>query len=447
MVVHTPTKLEVLRQTAAERRAASEGEVPPSVAAAAAAAAADAGAPTTEDQAALQADLLDDRMDRPADDPLSLEFAAWNGVAPPGSQIETQAEIETERGQGINSNVTTRKKLADTAAGGQARSAAQAADDDKISVVSDVTPPPPPPPAAPSGLNPFTPEWFAQMIGAAASAAATAAAKAVVNAPNPTPAPPATPASAPRRLNERKIPDFWEDKPDFWFRIFDAHLAHFSPSEMKCFDALLPLLTPAARTMVHSIIRTPGRTPYSKARQVLLRHFGRTPHQLAREFRETRSLGDRLPSEWMEHLQSLLPDISALYEVKLLDALPNNARDAALQQTGLSAMLAAADQVVLGNRALAASEAAVNALSLEDASPAQHVDAEPMVAAARRVQPPAAPARAAPRKNGDLCPIHARYGKEAYKCLRPSYCRMRDVVRPMPSSAAPASGNGKAGGQ
>ena len=45
---------------------------------------------------------------------------------------------------------------------------------DKISVVgsvSDVTPPPPPPP--PSSypqINPFTPEWFAQVIGAAAPA-------------------------------------------------------------------------------------------------------------------------------------------------------------------------------------------------------------------------------------------------------------------------------------
>ena len=30
------------------------------------------------------------------------------------------------------------------------------------------------------------------------------------------------------------------------------------------FDALLPLLTPAARAMVHSVIRTPGATPYSR---------------------------------------------------------------------------------------------------------------------------------------------------------------------------------------
>ena len=136
----------------------------------------------------------------------------------------------------------------------------------KISVagsVSDVTPPPQT--TKHPLLNPFTPEWFAQVIGAAASAAATAVAntsRAPVAAASPNP-------HVPRRLNDRKVPDFWEDRPEFWFRIFDAHLAHFSPSEQRCFVALLPLLTPAARATVHSVIRTPGSAPYSKAREVL----------------------------------------------------------------------------------------------------------------------------------------------------------------------------------
>ena len=70
-----------------------------------------------------------------------------------------------------------------------------------------------------------------------------------------------------------------------------------------------------------------------------------------------------LPSELADHLQSLLPDINAIYEVVLLDSLPSNARDAALQQTGLAAMAAAADQVVLGNRSLDAASASISALS------------------------------------------------------------------------------------
>ena len=286
------------------------------------------------------------------------------------------------------------------------------------------------------------------LIGAAVSAAATAVAATPRQSPSSS-----TFSAAPRRLNERKVPDFWEDKPDFWFRIFDAHLSHFAPSEMRCFDALLPLLTPAARATVHSLIRSPGRNPYTKARQVLLRHFGRTPHQMAREFRETWSLGDMLPSELMDHLQSLLPDITALYEVMLLDSLPSNARDAALQHSGLAAMAAAADQVILGNRALAAASPSVSSVVAVDpvvSAPCYLDDLTPTVSAVAQPAPPRRQQQQGARKS-DLCAVHAKFGKRAYKCAAPSSCRMQHIICPRPStpssSASAASGNGKAGGQ
>ena len=177
------------------------------------------------------------------------DFDAWDGDIPPGSRGATQVQVHAEREEEQVDNVTVRKvhtRHDHTSAG------ASKIDDnaDKISVVSDVTPPPPPTTSGlPSGLNPFTPEWFAQVIGAAATAAVTAMAQAP---PRALPAVPNVNPAAPRRLNDRKVPDFWEDRPEFWFRIFDAHLSHFNPSESQCFDALLPLLTPAARATVHS---------------------------------------------------------------------------------------------------------------------------------------------------------------------------------------------------
>ena len=199
----------------------------------------------------LDADLLGETHD----------FDAWTGTVPPGQRVE--AEVHSGREEEEHANVTTR--------GEKPKHPHPKADEDKISVVSDVTPPPP---AAtmPPGLNPFTPEWFAQLVGAAASSAASAAASAVASSVRQS-APPPTPSlnpTAPRRLNDRKVSDFWEDRPEFWFQIFDAHLSHFAPSERQCFDALLPLLTPAARNTVHSVIRTPGVSPYSKARDCLL---------------------------------------------------------------------------------------------------------------------------------------------------------------------------------
>ena len=146
---------------------------------------------------------------------------------------------------------------------------------------------------------------------------------------------------------------------------------------------------------------------------------------------------------------ALLPDVKTFYEIALLDALPPNARVAALQHSGVLDMARAADDVVLESRAeLESSRAAVNALSLIDDD----------LGGARAMPPPLTPVVAAVNKDRqsakrDLCPAHARWGKKTYKCQAPSTCKMSKITvpRPSPSSSSspqlPASGNGRAGGQ
>ena len=252
------------------------------------------------------------------------------------------------------------------------------------------------------------------MIGAAA----TAAASAVASGSRPSP-PPSSSLSAPRRLNDRKVPDFWEDRPEYWFRIFDAHLAHFNPTKKQCFDALLPLLTPAARAQVHSIIRTPDHLPYTKSRLSFLRHFGQTPRQMAREMREARSLGDRLPTEFLSHLRGLVPDFNVMFEVALLDALPANAHDAALQHSSLDSMAEAADLVVLENRAAAVSlrDHAVASVSADPVAD-YYAELQPQLQVAAVSSTPTSatsrgPRRPPFRRTDTLCAIHAKWGKEA----------------------------------
>ena len=62
-------------------------------------------------------------------------------------------------------------------------------------------------------------------------------------------------------------------------------------------------------------------------------------------------MGERLPSEYLDHLDGLLPDPKKLFEVYLLDALPPNARVAALQHSSIRDMARAADAVILESRA------------------------------------------------------------------------------------------------
>ena len=202
MVVHTPSKLDALRQTAANRRAG----VPQSVLDAArdpvgepqdALAAPDApGAQAAASNAALLGDLLHQ------DDDAAIvhDFDTWDGNNPPGSQT-AQVEINAVR---EDDNVTTRTTLRQDQLTKRTNPDAKDEDVDRISVasVSDVTPPPrtDPGPNFPP-LNPFTPEWFAQIIGAAATAAATAVANTPRQSPSSSPSLPSSDSSGPRRLN------------------------------------------------------------------------------------------------------------------------------------------------------------------------------------------------------------------------------------------------------
>ena len=264
------------------------------------------------------------------------------------------------------------------------------------------------------------PPWLSQVINAAVTAAATAVAAL------PQRQPPPSRTLAPTKLSDRKVPDFWESQPEEWFRIFDAHLAFFRPSEDAAFNTLLPLLTPTAISKMTPILRVPGRQPYTTAKATLLKHFAKTPRDLARELRDLRSLGDNKPSEILAHIRGLLPDPDVLFEVVLLDLLPPNARDAALQHSTLDAMAAAADLIVAEN-AVSVSTPVVAAVDGPSVVP--QVDA---VAAS----------------SPDLCPVHARYGKAAYRCSSPSTCRMKNVIRQRPPPRAqPAQGNSKAGGR
>ena len=99
MVVHTPTKLDVLRQTAAERRAANgDGTVPPSVAAAAA-----SGTVETTAVAAPAPDTV-------VGDLMGEDFAPWTGNVPPGIEVDAEVHDHEKNQEQINSNVTTRRR-------------------------------------------------------------------------------------------------------------------------------------------------------------------------------------------------------------------------------------------------------------------------------------------------------------------------------------------------
>ena len=162
--------------------------------------------------------------------------------------------------------------------------------------------------------------------------------------------------------------------------------------------------------------------------------------------RDTRTLGDRLPSELLDHMFGLLPDVMALFEANLLDSLPENARVAALRHSDVRSMARAADAVILENRAAAESSAlAINSMSLLDSDLDGVARCPPLLQPLVDVAAASVPRdrRQSGRQPGRLCSRHAQFGKDAYKCLDPRNCRLSNFTQPSPS----AQGNGKAGGR
>ena len=193
-----------------------------------------------------------------------------------------------------------------------------------------------------------------------------------------------------------------------WFRLFDRHFAPFKPSQAQKFDALLPLLTTAACKHVQPVVRSPGLDPYTRAKASLIRHFDKTPRDLARDFRKLDSLGDMMPSDMLEHIYGLLPDPAVIYEVVFLDLLPPAARHAALQHSSLSAMAAAADKIVLEGAPSSAVVSSV-AATLDDV----HLEGEEVAAVSSRHFSPRDRPQRAPRF---LCSSHARWGRNSFRC-------------------------------
>ena len=190
MVGHTPSKLDALRQAAAIKRA--QEQVPPAVLAAAAAA---------------------DNADDTAADAVNPQAGRADGAVPVGDQLVNaeihaagtrEEEVHGIEHEGLEDDDADKISLATSlpGVGGGAGAGAGAGGGAQGFNI----------PPLPAGGPAFSSEWLAHVISSVAAAAASAAANTPARAPQP---PVASPSQAPRRLNDRKVPDFWEDRPEF----------------------------------------------------------------------------------------------------------------------------------------------------------------------------------------------------------------------------------------
>ena len=137
----------------------------------------------------------------------------------------------------------------------------------------------------------------------------------------------------------------------------------------------------------------------------------------------------------LHYMRSLLPGHpdNPLFEAIFIDLLPASARNAAVKHELLEDMAVAADKVLAQTPTSSPLAAAVSC-------DADHLpDGLDLAQVHQRSS-----TRHSPAKDPTLCFIHNRYGKNAYKCASPKFCKMKDMVV-KPDSSAP--GNARAGRQ
>ena len=216
-----------------------------------------------------------------------------------------------------------------------------------------------------------------------------------------------------RNLHDRKVPDFWENKPTSWFHVFESHLDQATEhTERSKFALLLPLLTTAAVNKVDRLVKAPPANVYTVAKEKLLAHFERDPLDMAAELGALTSIGDDTAVTFLEYMRSLQPGEAetTLFKHIFLRCLPSHVSSVVAHHDTLDAMAKAADLVLRVVPGESHPKLSVNALS---------------------------PDHPRDKLVDGLCAVHTKFVRDAYNCLH-SFCKMRGIIKKK-------SGNANAG--
>ena len=225
-----------------------------------------------------------------------------------------------------------------------------------------------------------------------------------------------------------KCPKFWEEEPKAWFLVFRGHYEGRNFSQLALFKALLPLLPTLAVSLCRPLVEAPTAAVMDDAQRLLLQHYELSPMERGKALIQCTSLGDRTPKEMLQYMRSLQPGEpeGVMFRYVFVSLLPDVVREVVSSIDSLDEMATTAGNILQAN---VAATARLCSVSGAGATPV----GEPAVAALRR--PP-------PKKKDSVCRLHSTYGRDAFRCDKPTTCPMRNVIR-----TTPLSGNGPAGRQ
>ena len=210
-----------------------------------------------------------------------------------------------------------------------------------------------------------------------------------------------------------KLPDFWEQNANAWFAQAEAQFAlkDITVDETKFYHVVASLTSATAGRVVSLLERPPTRNKYTTLKAHLLDTFGLNESERARQLLSLPGLGDRKPSELMDHMLALLGDHQPcfLFKELFLQQLPDQVRLALANSaiTDFRLLSREADKFFsAGKKCFAATPTTASNVSGDNTLSISATSAMPR------------PRRGKQQSSG-LCFYHAKFGNKAKKCIPP----------------------------
>ena len=121
-----------------------------------------------------------------------------------------------------------------------------------------------------------------------------------------------------------KLPAFWSGNPAVWFKQVESNFTTRTiTAQQTKFDYVIQALDNNTADRVQSIILSPPeRDPYDELKKTLIAIFGKSQAEKDQEILKFNGLGDKKPSEFLQHILNLNADPQTLLKAVFLAQLP-----------------------------------------------------------------------------------------------------------------------------
>ena len=220
-----------------------------------------------------------------------------------------------------------------------------------------------------------------------------------------------------------KAPQFWQTNAKAWFIRFEASFNTHTPpiiQDLTKFHHVIQLLNSSTARRVQAVLENPPPVgKYDRLKSALLNAYEATQLQKDQELLNLNCLGDRKPSELLQHMRSLNHDPVTLFRALFLNQLPPEVRRILVQtpDADLDTLAKTADGIMDVEFSAAATRSIQNTYpieaTLEEQANSCHGDVNALQRNPRFRQKHRS---TTPTPTFVLCKYHSRFASNARSC-------------------------------